>query len=83
MPLVLRIVRAAKFSTLLALATLGCNKNHDEPRANSTAAPAAPDASVIADFPSLEAKAWVNGNPVSLADARGKHVVLIEAWHPA
>ncbi|HMY19205.1 MAG TPA: hypothetical protein PKA58_22930 [Polyangium sp.] len=80
MPLVLRIVRAAKFSTLLALVTLGCNKNHDEPRANATAAP---DTSPIADFPSLEAKAWVNGNPVSLADARGKHVVLIEAWHPA
>lgn len=82
MPLVLRIVRAAKFSTLLALVSLGCNKNHDEPRANSTAAPDA-SAIAIADFPSLEAKAWVNGNPVSLADARGKHVVLIEAWHPA
>jgi hypothetical protein len=62
--------------------TFGCTKNHDETRANATSAVDAPAiAETIADFPSLDAKAWVNGAPVSLAESRGKHVVLIEAWH--
>jgi hypothetical protein len=29
-----------------------------------------------------EANRWVNGDPVSLAAARGQ-VLLVEAWHPA
>lgn len=72
-------------STLLLLAlfvplALGCSKKADDARTN---APATPDAPAIAEFPSLDTKSWINGNPVSLAEARGKHVVLIEGWHPA
>jgi len=69
------------FATILAI---GCNKNHDETRssASSLTDPSASTTS-IADFSSLEASAWVNGSPLSLAEARGKNVVLIEAWHPA
>jgi hypothetical protein len=71
-----------KLATLafFAILSFGCNKNHDETRANATSAA---DSAVVADFSTLDAKAWVNGSPVSLDGARGKHVVLIEAWHPA
>ena len=71
------------FFSILAF---GCNKNHDESRANASSASSAADASAmgeIADFSSLDAKAWVNGSPVSLVESRAKHVVLIEAWHPS
>lgn len=64
----------------LALFALGCTKNHDETRANATSIAEGP---VIAEFSSLDPKAWVNGSPVSLNESRGKHVLLIEAWHPA
>ena len=57
----------------------GCNKNHDDVRANATSSP---DAPAIAEFTSLDPSFWVNGSPVSLTEAKGKHVVLIEAWHP-
>lgn len=67
------------FATLFAL---GCNKNHDETHSSATSLTEA-SSSAIANFPSLEPTAWVNGLPVSLAEARGKNVVLIEAWHPA
>jgi hypothetical protein len=62
------------------LLVLSCNNNHEkaQPTVNSGT-----ESSTIADFPSLESSAWVNGTPVSLTDARGKNVVLIEAWHPA
>lgn len=83
---------SAKFVTLaiFAILSLGCNKNHDETRANASSnlnhwgsgSPPA-DTPVVTDFPTLDAKAWVNGSPVSLGEARGKHVILIEAWHPA
>ena len=74
-----------KFPTLMLLALValfaaGCSKKPDEARTN---APATPDTPAIADFSSLDAKSWINGNPISLAEARGKHVILIEAWHPA
>lgn len=71
-----------------AFFTFGCNKNHDETRssANSLTEPS-PSASAfsssVADFSSQESTSWVNGTPISLAEARGKNVVLIEAWHPA
>lgn len=64
---------------LCTVLAFGCNKNHDEARANATSTV---DAQPIAEFSSLDSNAWVNGPPASLADARGKHVVLIEVWHP-
>ena len=68
---------------LAAILSFGCTKNNDETRANATSAADAPAiAESIDDFPSLDAKSWVNGAPVSLAESRGKHVVLIESWHP-
>ncbi|HRI67985.1 MAG TPA: hypothetical protein PK156_27300 [Polyangium sp.] len=57
----------------------GCNKNHDDVRANATSST---DAPTIAEFTSLDPSSWVNGSPVSLTETKGKHVVLIEAWHP-
>jgi hypothetical protein len=69
---------------LVGILSFGCKKNHDEARANATSVADAPViAEAIADFPQLDAKAWVNGSPVSLAALRGKHAVLIEVWHPA
>lgn len=40
------------------------------------------DAPVIPDFPTADAKRWVNGEAVSLEKLRGS-VVLIEAWAPS
>lgn len=77
---------SVKFVTIafLAIVALGCNKNRDETRSNATQIEhLGVNGSVVTDFPTLDAKAWVNGSPVSLDAARGKHVVLIEAWHPA
>ena len=68
------------FFSILAF---GCNKNHDETRANASSASDASAISEIADFSSLDAKAWVNGSPISLMQSRAKHVVLIESWHPS
>ena len=64
---------------LFAILSFGCNKNHDETRSNAESA----DTPAIAEFSALDAKSWVNGAPFSLTEARGKQVVLIEAWHPA
>jgi hypothetical protein len=72
---------AIKSAAIVIAATLslGCNKSRDS--GSTTSAPV--DSAPVADFPSLDAKAWVNGSSVSLGEARGKHVVLVEAWHPA
>ncbi len=71
--------------TFFGILAFGCNKNHDDTRANATSAADASTiaAEAIADFSSLDAKAWVNGSPLSLTESRAKHVVLIEAWHPS
>ncbi len=69
--------------TLVAILSFGCNKSHDEPRANATSAADASAIAEISDFSSLDAKAWVNGAPVALVESRSKHVVLIEVWHPS
>lgn len=66
-----------------AILSFGCNKNHDETRANATSAADTSAMAEIADFSSLDPKAWVNGAPVSLTESRAKHVVLIESWHPS
>lgn len=70
-----------KPATLLIAAVLafGCNKNRDESRSNANSVT---DAPVVAEFTTLDTNTWVNGSPVSLVDARGKNVILIEAWHP-
>lgn len=73
-------LRPKPLLVIAALLAFGCNKNHDETRSS---AKSLTDPSSITDFSSLDATAWVNGAPVSLAEARGKNVVLIEAWHPA
>lgn len=65
---------------LVGILAFGCNKNHDEARASG--APSS-DALVVGEFTTLDAASWVNGAPISLDAARGKQVVLIEAWHPA
>lgn len=75
------------FLVIAALFAVGCNKNHDETRSSvnslNDSSSSSSSLSSIADFSSLEATSWVNGAPVSLAEARGKNVVIIEAWHPA
>lgn len=44
------------------------------------ASSAVAEAPPVEDFPSTDAKAWVNGAPRPLAAARGD-VVLVEVWH--
>jgi hypothetical protein len=66
-----------------AILAFGCNKNHDEARVNAPAVIETPAVTSIADFSSLDAKSWENGTPISLTESRGKHVVLIEVWHPS
>jgi len=68
---------------LFAILSFGCNKKHDETRTNATSAADASAIVEMSDFSTLDPKAWVNGSPVSLMESRVKHVVLIEAWHPA
>lgn len=65
---------------LFAIHAFGCNKNHDDARASGASST---DALVVGEFTTLDGSSWVNGAPMSLDAARGKQVVLIEAWHPA
>jgi predicted outer membrane protein len=67
---------AALLALLLAA---GCEKKSDPSAAPAPAASAA--SAAAADFQSLSPEAWVNGPAFSLSAARGKNVVLVEAWH--
>ncbi|MBK9258874.1 MAG: hypothetical protein IPM54_03455 [Polyangiaceae bacterium] len=73
-----RVIKPAIIA-FAAMLSLGCNKSRDSGSSSATVAESAP----VENFPSLDPKTWVNGAPLSLADSREKHVLLMEAWHPA
>ena len=63
------------------LAGVACkSKSNDSSSSSSSGASSAAKDEVVADFPSTDANAWVNGAAVKLGDLRGD-VVLVEAWH--
>lgn len=68
---------------LFAILSFSCNKNHDETRANAASAADASAIAEVSDFPTLDAKSWANGSPISLTESRAKNVVLVEVWHPS
>jgi hypothetical protein len=75
----LRLFTVPLLASLVVGALLtGCSKpGNNAPEGAGTAA--AESGPLVAEFPSIDPSSWVNGAPMSFAQARGS-VVLVEAW---